>query len=189
MVGRSVRRVTTSGEIIPEIDGLRFLAIAGVFVHHIVRFLTGTTEVPLAVPLAMDTPGRIADQGVYGVQLFFIISGFILVLPFAAHYLNGGARISLGKYYLRRITRLEPPYLAIMLMCFGLRVWAWNESPTELFPHLLASMTYLHTWIYGSFSEINPVAWSAGGREVHGSPGRAVLARMFAIRNAQPAAH
>ncbi len=158
---RRVRRVTTSGEIIPEIDGLRFVAIGGVFVHHVLRFITGSTKpVSQAAPLTMDTPGRIVDGGAYGVQLFFIISGFILGLPFAAQYLKGTSSVSLGKYYLRRVTRLEPPYLAAMLLCFLVSVWVWQESAGELFPHLLASMVYLHNLIYGTHSTVNPVAWS-----------------------------
>src|SRR5947209_1595085 len=100
---RQVRRITTSGEIIPEIDGLRFLAIAGVFFHHVVRFVTGQREVTLAEPVPPDTLTRVLDAGSYGVQLFFVISGFVLGLPFAVHYLKGGHRPELRKYYLRRV--------------------------------------------------------------------------------------
>lgn len=178
---RSVRRVTTSGEVIPEIDGLRFLAITGVFVHHVLRFITGSTRVPLAAPVEMDAVGRIADAGAYGVQLFFIISGFILGLPFAAHYLKGASRVPLGKYYLRRLTRLEPPYLAAMILCFALAVWVWNESAARLWPHLLASMVYVHNQIYGTHSLINPVAWSLE-IEVEFYLAAPFLALIFAIK-------
>lgn len=182
---RRVRRITTSGEIIPEIDGLRFLAIGGVFLHHVVRFLPGNPHGSTIDPLPMDTAGRIADAGAYGVQLFFIISGFILGLPFASQYLKGATPVSLRKYYLRRVTRLEPPYLAAMLMCFGLSIWVGGESAGELLPHLLASLAYSHNWIYSTFSKVNPVAWSLE-IEVQFYVAAPLLASIFAIRGRVP---
>ena len=60
------------------------------------------------------------------MPLFFAISGFILALPFAEHYLSGAPRPTLGRYYVRRVTRIEPPYvinltilLALMLLRQG----------------------------------------------------------------------
>src|SRR4051794_6304062 len=77
------RRITTSGEIIPEIDGLRFIAIAAVILHHLALFVS--TQ-------------RKSDEGLLlvgqnGVELFFAISGFILAVPFAMQYLNAGKRV------------------------------------------------------------------------------------------------
>jgi peptidoglycan/LPS O-acetylase OafA/YrhL len=72
------RRITTSGEFIPEIDGLRFIAIALVITHHLALFVSiqrGQNEGPLS-------------RGQLGVELFFVISGFILAVPFAMQYLG-----------------------------------------------------------------------------------------------------
>src|SRR5581483_4845753 len=85
--------------------------------------------------------------------------------PFAAHHLLGARRVSLKAYYWRRVTRLEPPYLLAMLLCFLTLVFYWGQSARALWPHLLASMFYLHNIVYYSpdtmgFSTINPVAWS-----------------------------
>ena len=44
----------------------------------------------------------------FGVDMFFMISGFVLALPFATRYLAHGPRVSLRSYFLRRLTRLEP---------------------------------------------------------------------------------
>ena len=46
-----------------------------------------------------------------GVTIFFVISGFILGRLFASHYLLGHKKPALRSCYLRRLTRLEPPYL------------------------------------------------------------------------------
>lgn len=89
-----------------------------------------------------------------------MISGFVLALPFAKQYANLGPKQKLGSYYLRRLTRLEPPYLACLAILFLALVFYNHESATELFPHLLASAFYLHAAIYHSMSSIDPVTWS-----------------------------
>ena len=94
-----------------------------------------------------------------GVQLFFVISGYILALPFASYALKGGKKISLRSFYLRRVTRLEPPYLLAMILMFVLLVLKGRYSVAALFPSLLASLTYTHNIIFGP-PLIAVVTWS-----------------------------
>jgi peptidoglycan/LPS O-acetylase OafA/YrhL len=47
-------------------------------------------------------------HGGRGVELFFAVSGMVLGLSFARHYLKGDPVPSLGRYFKRRLTRLEP---------------------------------------------------------------------------------
>ena len=42
--------------------------------------------------------------------------------PFAAHYIKGARSVNLRKYYLRRLTRLEPPYIVALFLLFILAV-------------------------------------------------------------------
>lgn len=162
------RRVTSSGDFIAEIDGLRFVALAGVLTVHIyanyLRLvpageLLGTFQKHGLIDTALSTAGR-------GVELFFIISGFILALPFVMHYLYGGRDVPLGKYFKRRITRLEPPYIVVMVMFFLLRAipihpaFAVEKGTPNLFGSLLASLGYIHNIVYSHNSYVNGVAWS-----------------------------
>jgi peptidoglycan/LPS O-acetylase OafA/YrhL len=66
----------------------------------------------------------------------------------------------LKAYFLRRVTRLEPPYVLCMILLFGLHVLARGRSARELFPHLCASLVYLHDLIFSAESPINNVTWS-----------------------------
>ena len=153
-------RRTTSGQFIPEIDGLRFASIALVVLFHLSGYTVGKSS-PLHRPTLADNPlARVAATGHYGVQLFFIISGFVLALPFARHYLDATAAPRLRAYYLRRLTRLEPPYIAAMLLVFVVATEFFGAPERLLWPHLLASLTYLHNLVYGVPSTVNVVAWS-----------------------------
>jgi peptidoglycan/LPS O-acetylase OafA/YrhL len=103
-------------------------------------------------------------EGGYGVALFFMISGFILSLPFARYYftLNGTQQpVSLKRYYARRLTRLEPPYIIALIVFFIAYVFVLQQySFNGLLPHFFASLIYSHTLIYGEFPWVLPVAWS-----------------------------
>jgi peptidoglycan/LPS O-acetylase OafA/YrhL len=149
-------RDTTSGQFIAEIDGLRFIAIFSVILFHLNWFITSKTGRAEGADLLSD----FLSHGNIGVQLFFVISGFVIALPFAKGHLLNGRLPNLRQYLFRRLTRLEPPYIVNLLFRFGLLFFATADTFSELFPHLLASMGYLHNIIYGSMSKINFVAWS-----------------------------
>ncbi len=149
-------RDTTTGQFIAEIDGLRFVAILAVVMFHLNWYVTSKT----GRPEDGDLLSEFLSHGHVGVQLFFVISGFVIALPFAKARLLSESRPDLGRYFLRRLTRLEPPYIVNLLFRFALLPLATADSYADLFPHLLASMGYLHNLIYGSISKINFVAWS-----------------------------
>jgi peptidoglycan/LPS O-acetylase OafA/YrhL len=157
LLERFGRIVTPGRRLIPQIDGLRFVAIASVFYYHIAHWLPvakagfGGPDFPLAV---LMTVGR------YGVELFFVISGFVLALPFVRARLGGGKPVSLRAYFLRRLTRLEPPYLLLLLAAFVIRVLAGENTASELWPHLLAGMIYQHNNIYGEMNPVMGASWS-----------------------------
>jgi peptidoglycan/LPS O-acetylase OafA/YrhL len=150
-------RVTTSGKLVAEIDGLRFIAILFVVLYHAI----GHFFVP--PPAGQSTSNLlhwVSLKGWFGVQLFFIISGFILSLPFAESHLQGKPSISLKKYFKRRLTRLEPPYIINLLVMLALLCFSEGQPFSELRPHLFASLFYMHNLVYQQMSTINHVAWT-----------------------------
>ncbi len=153
------RRITSAGNYIPEIDGLRFIAIFWVVVWMHLPSLLNTH---LFKGKLFSDPYIVSVilEGGQGVSFFFMISGFILALPFIKEKMRDGSPVSLKKYYLRRLTRLEPPYLAALLISFLLLIVIKNKSFTDLLPHLGASSVYMHNIIYNSSSSVLGVAWS-----------------------------
>jgi peptidoglycan/LPS O-acetylase OafA/YrhL len=148
------RRITTQKAFIPQIDGLRFVAIASVVFFHLYATLEGRSAVPVPIPLDMDVPKR-------GVELFFVISGFILGVPFASYHILQAQKVNLKRYFLRRITRLEPPYF-LSFPLWMIFQWAAVRRPfSDMLPHLLAHASYTHNFIYSAFpGAVNTVAWS-----------------------------
>ena len=157
------RRITSSGEYIRELDGLRFLAIAVVLTAHTWgNWLNHTAmDYRLESPSTLDVfYKRVTMNGKLGVQLFFMISGFILSLPWAKHFCAQGKPVNLKGYYLRRLTRLEPPYLICMVGYFVLLCLMGRLSVDEHWGNLLASLLYGHNITYGTGSIVYQAAWS-----------------------------
>jgi peptidoglycan/LPS O-acetylase OafA/YrhL len=174
-------RVTSSVAYIPQIDGLRAIAVLLVIGHHIfAAYLVdshrlGVQKLPHDWDLIYSRSSLVA-WGIhltFGVQLFFVISGFVLAIPFARGLLDRGQAPSTKLYLLRRLVRIEPPYLISMTFCFlsivvpwrGLLPWSQSLPYIQSFvsafgPHYLASLVYLHGIIFGEASWINGIAWT-----------------------------
>jgi peptidoglycan/LPS O-acetylase OafA/YrhL len=175
-------RVTSGGRYMPEIDGLRFVAILPVVLTHIGTQVQKRAKVPFDVQ--GDWLGWISDMmnyGGLGVNVFFAISGFILVLPYASNYLLGTKPVRLDRYFARRLNRLEPPYILALILFFLIRVFIEGQSATGLLPHLGASILYIHNLVYGEGSKILGIAWSLE-IEVQFYILAPILARVFLIR-------
>ncbi len=153
-------RNVTSGKFIPEIDGLRFLAISLVILHHIQTFFLYKSTVTYADRDAFQWLADWLYDARKGVELFFVISGFILALPFARSFLAGAPAPSVKRYFLRRLTRLEPPYILALLVMFVLLVAFTGMPAGQASKSLLASLIYSHNIIFDWASYLLPVAWS-----------------------------
>jgi peptidoglycan/LPS O-acetylase OafA/YrhL len=153
-------RITSSGEYQPEIDGLRFVAILFVYIYHLAGDVLRRSGPSNSPEFSENALFHLTQELNIGVPMFFVISGFILGLPFAKQYLNGAKPVNLRRYFIRRVTRLEPPYLISLLLFFLLKMLGGRGSFANLLPHFLASSLYLHNFVYWAPSEINIVAWS-----------------------------
>ncbi|MFI5196439.1 MAG: acyltransferase family protein [Chitinophagales bacterium] len=155
------RRITTNQLYLPELDGMRFLSLSLVTLFHIRGYFLEKTNIQFA-----DNPkdyywlNRFFVNADRSVPLFFAISGFILCLPFAHHYINHGKKISLKQYYLRRVTRLEPPYFIVMICIFLAQLALGTNTFHVLFPSLLASLIYSHNFIFHHSPLVTVVAWT-----------------------------
>lgn len=108
------------GQTIPELDGLRGLAIAMVLVHHMGVFQdTGRYSTLLS---------HVGGPGWVGVDLFFVLSGFLITgillrTKSQAHYLRN--------FYARRALRIFPLYfcyLAVWQLALGIH---WVAPPLD----------------------------------------------------------
>ena len=164
-----LKRKPLSNNFIPEIDGLRFFAIITVAIYHFktAYFRELGIEQNELIKIFGDAESLFSFSWFLirldlGVKVFFSISGFVLSLPFLRVLLNPNItdKIDLKKYYIRRIKRLEPPFIISMVLFYGVHIFVLNAPPLDLLKNFFAGVFYLHTLIFGYVNPINPVTWS-----------------------------
>lgn len=156
----------------PEIDGLRFFAIIPVVLWHLNSRAWRAFESQnggQAEPSSLFDALNAWLGAKTGVELFFVISGFILAMPFLRAALLGDPRPSLTAFYRRRLTRLEPPYILATLTAYAFLMLTMSDATQaslesrngfNMTESLLASLAYLHGLLLFSLPSIIPVAWS-----------------------------
>jgi len=106
---------------------------------------------------------RSGQYGWMGVEMFFVISGFII--PYSLH--RSGYRSSqFGRFLLKRIARLDPPYFATILLCVLLSYLVTlapgfrGEWPHYTWSQLAAHVGYANSFLHLRW--VNVVFWSLG---------------------------
>lgn len=89
-----------------DIQGLRMLAVGSVVVNHLFHWPVG---------------------GFVGVDVFFVISGFLITSLLLREYDRSG-RISMVDFYRRRIKRLMPAALTVLAVTLGLGAWLLPQA-------------------------------------------------------------
>ena len=160
----TLSRDTNNKKYIPEIDGIRFLAISTVFLYHLNTSLL--RNFAIIEPLSWKHESTdFLNLGFYikrlgvGVPIFFCLSGFILALPFLSK-MQKNEFPNLRDYFSRRLSRLEPPYIISLALLFFSQLLILRSDVWDLSLRFLSGLIYGHRIIYGENNPINPVTWS-----------------------------
>ena len=93
----------------PDVDGLRAVAVVAVILNHLDH--------------------RLLPGGYLGVDIFFVISGFVITTSLRQHPDERLGQL-LGGFFARRFRRLVPA-LALCVAVSGLAVWTIAPNPSE----------------------------------------------------------
>lgn len=111
---------------IPALDGLRALAVMAVIGYHVF---------PQAIP-----------GGYIGVDLFFVISGFLITTLLIAEHAKTG-KIGLKNFWLRRARRLLPALFAVILVVGSVMFFVRGDVSVGLGRQILGAATFSSNWI------------------------------------------
>jgi peptidoglycan/LPS O-acetylase OafA/YrhL len=119
-----VRRTPATGRI-GAVDGLRAFAVSGVIAFH----------------FGIGVPG-----GFLGVDLFFVISGYVITRLLLVEWLRTGS-IDWLRFWARRARRLLPAVMALLVVVqLWLRLGALPELRTTTDAQTVAALTYVSNW-------------------------------------------
>ena len=126
---------------LPGLDGLRCIAVLAVLLYHI-------------------SPNQFVG-GYIGVDLFFVISGFLITYLNLQKIENPNKTFSLKNFWLRRARRLIPALVLVILVCVPLGALIYPDILVGAFRQVAGALTYTTNWveiIHGSnyFDQANP---------------------------------
>jgi peptidoglycan/LPS O-acetylase OafA/YrhL len=128
----------------PNLDGLRFIAFLSVFINH----AAGCLNYKNNHKYYQFVRDRILLSGDMGVNLFFVLSGFLITFLLIKEKEIYG-RINIGDFYMRRILRIWPLYFLVVFVCIFLLSSFQSNLPAG-FP-ISVSVSRINPWLYITF--------------------------------------
>lgn len=159
ILGMSEVRQNTNSHY-PFLDGVRGLAALSVVFFHV----ADSDRLP-------EVEGGIAGfvwntlflNGLLGVAVFFVLSGFVISHSLRRGLETGG---NFGDFMVRRLVRLTPPYWAAIIFAIGFHMLAVYVNGEEFAPggEALTAPRFIHHFFYtqelAGFVNINDVFWT-----------------------------
>lgn len=126
MVAQNKENFVIRGTYYPHIDGLRAFAVLSVLVFH-------------AYPI-------LCSGGFIGVDVFFCISGYLITKGLLVDLENG--EYTVGKFYVRRIRRILPAYIAMIVFTIVLCSICYYGESLNLFAKTALSSAFFSTNLF-----------------------------------------
>ena len=128
----------------PQLDALRFIAALLVFLHH--------------AP-ALPHLGFLREYGWVGVDLFFVISAFLLTRLLMLEFQRNGT-INLPHFFIRRALRIWPLYFFYVTCAVSLALWSQDLALTDIIAWWAGLMTFTNN-LTAAISGYSPIDYTA----------------------------
>ena len=101
--------------------------------------------------------------GWIGVDLFFVISGFVITLSLGRNVDNFGRHGYMKPYFKNRLARIVPLYYLTSLCFIMVSVWQWSGEPLhKVVINILSHAFFVHSLSHVYAGALNGPAWSIG---------------------------
>jgi peptidoglycan/LPS O-acetylase OafA/YrhL len=138
----------------PELDALRFFAFVGVLLHHKSNPIQ-LSFLERANPLEKAMLWGLHIVGSYGVQLFFILSSY-LITRLLLKEMDTRSALDLRSFYIRRALRIWPLYFFFLALCwFFARVLSMGDMQSGF---LLSAVFFVGNWYIAYVPMWTPLA-------------------------------
>ena len=112
---------------LPGLDGVRALAVIGVLLYH-----ADLSWIP---------------GGFLGVDVFFVLSGFLITSLILEEFDRSG-KVDFRKFYLGRARRLLPALILVLVVVSLAAALVYQDAARQLASDVVASIFYVNNWWY-----------------------------------------
>jgi peptidoglycan/LPS O-acetylase OafA/YrhL len=154
------RAPTDAYSMIDTLTGLRAFAALWVFSRHF--FVGSAYDVGFGTRIDMGVASYIAILGGWGVDVFFVLSGFVMMHVYETRFSGGLRRSAIARFYALRLGRIYPLHvaiLAVMAAGYALDVLPWDGKKFEG-AGLLVNLLLVHCWGFYDALVWNRPSWS-----------------------------
>lgn len=109
----------------PALDGLRGIAVLAVVVYHLF--------------------GNVLRGGYLGVDIFFVLSGFLITSLLVREF-GATGRISLAEFWKRRVRRIVPAAVTVLLVCTAVAGMIGGDTAVKLPQQFFTSLVFVNNW-------------------------------------------
>lgn len=110
---------------VPGLDGLRGLAVAAVVIYHFF--------------------GDALPGGYLGVDMFFVLSGFLITSLLLREYDTTGA-VNLKDFWVRRLRRIMPTAIVVLVICTAIVGVIGGDFAVNIRTQFLGSLFFVSNW-------------------------------------------
>ena len=107
------------------LDGLRGLAVVAVVLYHFF--------------------GDALPGGYLGVDMFFVLSGFLITSLLVREYRTSGT-ISLKDFWVRRFRRILPAAVTVLVFCTAIVAWVGGDLAVGLRQQFFGTLFFVNNW-------------------------------------------
>ncbi|MDK8846911.1 acyltransferase family protein [Corynebacterium sp. MSK297] len=110
---------------VPGLDGLRGLAVAAVVIYHFF--------------------GDVLPGGYLGVDMFFVLSGFLITSLLLREYDTTGT-VNLKDFWVRRLRRIMPTAIVVLVVCTAIVGVIGGDFAVDIRTQFLGSLFFVSNW-------------------------------------------
>ena len=110
----------------PALDGLRGIAVLSVVIYHLF--------------------GDVMRGGYLGVDIFFVLSGFLITSLLVREF-GAGGRVSLNGFWTRRARRILPASVAVLVVSSAVAGLIGGDVAVKLKEQFFSSLLFVNNWV------------------------------------------
>lgn len=139
-----IEKKTSSGMYLDTLTGIRAVAVLWTLLLHMWGITRGG-DLLIHLPFGRELNLRLlAQNGEWGVRIFFVLSGFLLSLPYLRQESTRSFVQKACTFYERRALRILPAYYTLLLVMLYLCLFGYDKLPSS--SYMLGHVLFINHW-------------------------------------------